>query len=411
MTLRRHATTRIYSADVKDPSVGRLHVSLRTTVKSEAMDRHAAVVALVREGHRDLVAMLRSRMLRVEAVLACHRAKRPFETLRAGAWPRLSAALADYLAATRANPKRTERTAAITETALGHFRGYLAGGGVGDLALDHITHDQVTGFEAWMAAKGWKPATRNLYLMRLSALFHWTQARETRAALHAKRAPRTLQIPIDPESVPEVLPTRVRFLEVDEAQRLLAVTPEMLVAPVAIGVYAGLRINEMRMLRPMDVSLEQGLIYIQARGGEYAWQPKRRKERQVPISTALRPLLERHMERFASESWMLPNVSDATAPVPIGTLEKQLRRVVEAAGLTWGITSADGVTYHTLRHTFASWLVMAGVDLFTVARLMGHSSTKQVELTYSHLAPEHRRWAVEQLAERLAPDTVLEAVS
>jgi integrase len=56
-----------------------------------------------------------------------------------------------------------------------------------------------------------------------------------------------------------------------------------------------------------------------------------------------------------------------------------------------------GVTFHTLRHTFASWLVMAGVDLKTVATLLGHSTTHQVERTYGHLSPDHKRRAVEQL--------------
>jgi integrase len=56
----------------------------------------------------------------------------------------------------------------------------------------------------------------------------------------------------------------------------------------------------------------------------------------------------------------------------------------------------DGVTWYTLRHTFASRLVMAGVNLRTVADLMGH---KQVQMTmrYSHLAPGYRLGAVERL--------------
>jgi hypothetical protein len=55
------------------------------------------------------------------------------------------------------------------------------------------------------------------------------------------------------------------------------------------------------------------------------------------------------------------------------------------------------VTFHTLRHTFASWLVMAGADLFTIARLMGHANTKQVEDTYGHLSPGHKLATVEML--------------
>jgi len=54
-------------------------------------------------------------------------------------------------------------------------------------------------------------------------------------------------------------------------------------------------------------------------------------------------------------------------------------------------------TWHDLRHTFASRLVMADVDIRTVAELMGHKSI-QMTMRYAHLAPEHKLVAVERLA-------------
>jgi site-specific recombinase XerD len=56
----------------------------------------------------------------------------------------------------------------------------------------------------------------------------------------------------------------------------------------------------------------------------------------------------------------------------------------------------DGYTWHCNRHTFASRLVMAGVDLRTVAELLGHR-TLQMVMRYSHLAPEHQASAVDRL--------------
>ena len=53
-------------------------------------------------------------------------------------------------------------------------------------------------------------------------------------------------------------------------------------------------------------------------------------------------------------------------------------------------------SWHCNRHTFASRLVMAGVDLRTVAELMGHSSI-QLTMRYAHLAPQHNRAAVDRL--------------
>jgi len=58
----------------------------------------------------------------------------------------------------------------------------------------------------------------------------------------------------------------------------------------------------------------------------------------------------------------------------------------------------EGFTWHCLRHTFASRLVMAGVDLRTVQQLMGHK-TIQMTCRYAHLAPEHQLAAVERLCE------------
>jgi len=66
------------------------------------------------------------------------------------------------------------------------------------------------------------------------------------------------------------------------------------------------------------------------------------------------------------------------------------------------LAGIENVTWHTLRHTFASRLVMAGVDLKTVQELMGHKSIAMTA-RYSHLAPSHKLAALEKL---VGPDLV-----
>jgi integrase len=75
---------------------------------------------------------------------------------------------------------------------------------------------------------------------------------------------------------------------------------------------------------------------------------------------------------------------------PLYDLKRQFERAVAAAKL-------DGVTFHILRHTAASQMVMAGVDLATVRGILRHKDYKTT-LRYSHLSQDHKKSAVEALA-------------
>jgi integrase len=74
----------------------------------------------------------------------------------------------------------------------------------------------------------------------------------------------------------------------------------------------------------------------------------------------------------------------------LGRLEKAFTRAVRGAGL-------QSVSFHTSRHTFASYAVMAGVDLYTLAKILGHRDVKIVQ-RYAHLAPAHLQADTNQTA-------------
>jgi integrase len=84
-----------------------------------------------------------------------------------------------------------------------------------------------------------------------------------------------------------------------------------------------------------------------------------------------------------------------TPDKPFYDLKRQFEKAVTNAELT-------GVTFHILRHTCASHLVMAGVDLVAVKEIMRHKSI-DMTLRYSHLAPDHKRAAIDALETALKP--------
>lgn len=399
--LRFDAVRKTYSAEIKHPTFGRVHKRLKTKVQSVAMTRHAALQQLLDTGEpvRDLVEALRARKLTIEAVTECVRRKLPFETLRPSTWPTLGAGRDRYIAFLEAG-EGSDKTTLATTHGLAHALTFFGT----DRRLESITHDDVAAFKAYLVGVGLHSNTVGLYLTKFGALYTFLQSREVKDAAQKKRVPATLYSPLDrDEHVPAFQKTRVRFCIEAEAERLLVAAPDRVRLAVALGLFAGLRAGEILMLRPaVDVDVEHGVLFIQARGeGKAKWQPKYGKNREVPISSALAPYVDAHLERFAGDAYCFPGQTPGT-PRSLRNLEYLFTRIVTDAGLEAGREHAAGITLHTLRHTFASWLVMAGADLLTVSRLMGHASIKQVEQTYAHLSPQHLLSTVELLGTRWA---------
>jgi integrase len=306
-------------------------------------------------------------------------------------WPALGEAVETYVSALEANENRSAGTARAAGTQLQQSLAYFGP----ETRIDTITSAMVEQYQATLFAEGYAQNTVVMYVWRLGSLYQWFIRREARAARDNNRAPRVLWVPIDPETIVKEKTRRERFLSEAEAERLLAATPRALLFPVAAGLFGGFRVDEMIHFRPaFDVDLDLGTLAVQRQPN---WQPKtKRSHRHVPIAGVLRPILEAHLAERSSEEWVTPSFRNPAKPLNRHTFDTHFGRIVEDAELVAGIEDPMGVTYHTLRHTFASWLLMKGTDLYTVAQLLGNRP-QQVETTYGHLSRDHRKAAVDRL--------------
>lgn len=397
MTLRRNSERKTYSADIRHRTFGRVHLALRTKVRDTAMQRHAALEQLLNTGEsvRDLVDALRAEKLTIEAIAECVRGKHAFDTLRPSTWPLLQEAANDWVADQERLEDISSNTVHNTKFGMRHLVAFLGE----RKPVDRISYDDLLLFREHL--RGLELATNTIVLImaKVSGLFTYLQKRETRRALQSRRPPFVLTSPLDTEvHVPSAEVTRVRFLIEAEVDQLLTASPDAFRAAPALGVFGGLRLGEVEMLRPnMDVDLDRGIIYVQARDG---WQPKYGRNREVPISQALEPHLRAHVAQLPKNARYLFTGPKPDLPSSRAYFARVFGTVLANSELKAPSDSADRVTFHTLRHTFASWLVMGGADLFTVARLMGHASTKEVEKRYAHLSPQHKLATVELMSTR-----------
>lgn len=180
---------------------------------------------------------------------------------------------------------------------------------------------------------------------------------------------------------------RSRYLTEEEAKKLLdelAIHSPQLHDMALISLYTGMRAGEIRKLKWENILWNTGRINVKWRenGGNDL----------LPMHQLVREVLERRKQQSDSDLVFQSDDGEMLKAIS-GTYKK----VVDKLGFNKGITDeTQKVVFHTLRHTYASWLVMSGVDLYTVQRLMGHKDIKMTQ-RYAHLAPGYLEKAVNSL--------------
>ena len=180
---------------------------------------------------------------------------------------------------------------------------------------------------------------------------------------------------------------RSRYLTKEEAKKLLdelAVHSPQLHDMALISLYTGMRAGEIRKLKWENILWNTDRINAKWRknGGNDL----------LPMHRKVREVLEQRKQQ--SNSDLVFKSEDGNM---LKAISGTYKKVVDKLGFNNGITDeTQKVVFHTLRHTYASWLVMSGVDLYTVQRLMGHKDIKMTQ-RYAHLAPEYLEKAVNSL--------------
>jgi site-specific recombinase XerD len=261
-----------------------------------------------------------------------------------------------------------------------------------DMKLDAITTADVESFQDGLLEKR-SQSTANRYRTLMHAMFN----RAIRHGLLTVNPVKGVAKFKEPEG-------RIQYLmPEEEAAVRAALAPEALrtgrpkldtVRPdlrplFAVSVHTGLRWSEQLALRWADVDLLTGLITVRHSKTGYS--------RQVPMNSVVRSAaLDLAAQRGRPDDPEEPvfrcsyTAPDKFFPKAVERARKVLIDVGRDA------SRLDGYTWHCNRHSFASRLVMAGVDLRTVQVLGGWRTLAMVQ-RYSHLAPAHLREAVERL--------------
>lgn len=239
--------------------------------------------------------------------------------------------------------------------------------------LETITPELVEKFKSVVLQRA-SAATFNHYLVMIKAMLN-----KAVAWRHLKENPLR-----DVKKLKITNARQVRFFTPEEISTILDKVDPFMEKAIKILLYTGMRRSELVYLTWDDIDFHNKLITVQSKP-EVGFHPKSHRPRSIPIHPELEQLL---LDLPQRGEYVFDNGNNE----PVHCKDyytKRFIRILKAAGIR-------NANLHTLRHTFASNLVMAGVDLRTVQELLGHSTIKVTE-RYAHLSPDHRTRAVKLL--------------
>lgn len=196
-------------------------------------------------------------------------------------------------------------------------------------------------------------------------------------------------------TLPKIGKGKTRYLTPQEEARLLKALGTPYSHWARLAILTGIRLGEQFSLKWNEVCLDQGVLTLA--------RTKAQEVQYVPLNTEAREILRaiqiKQMNTRTCGTWVFPSAKQKTHMDQRNFYSRVFLPAVKVAQL-------EGVTWHTLRHTFASRLAMSGHNEGTIAALMRHSTTALVK-RYAHLSPTHLRSAVETVATFGQDDQIL----
>ena len=319
--------------------------------------------------------------------------------LRAPSSITLEQAVAEWLEAAEAGIARTRSGDPYKPSAIRSYRQGLTKyilPTLGTARLSSIDQARLQDIADQLARRGLSPSTIRNALMPLRALF--------------RRATSRGVVSTNPTSMldlPAVRGRRDRIARPDEAAALIAALPPSQQALWATAFYAGLRMGELQALDWTHIDLDTNLIHVERSWDRIAGyiEPKSRaSKRRVPITTTLNTYLTRHRQRPSSHVRLVFPNTRSDRPFNPATTNNYARAAWMRAGL-------NPMTLHECRHTYAAFMIAAGINAKALSTYMGHSSITITLDRYGHLLPGNEHEAATRLESWLTVTAVEAAAS
>lgn len=162
-----------------------------------------------------------------------------------------------------------------------------------------------------------------------------------------------------------------KVLSKDEVKRIFEIVENEKHRTMLMLAYScGLRVSEVAEMRVRDIDSSRMIIVIK--------QGKGRKDRVVTLSNKMLEQLRKYYQLYKPKEWLFESV-DKKNHIHIRSLQRVFNEAVEKVKIS------KNISFHSLRHSYATHLLEAGVDLRYIQELLGHKSSKTTEV-YTHVS-------------------------